>query len=424
MARFKSMNHKLKKSIQYLIYLTSAFIVFRSITRGISDYDSYRTAGILITNEIIGINSKFAYDPSWGTFGTRSGNGPIWNIFLSPLQVIPYKPAILIVRFMVIVIAIILVTYLIKKFNANLPTLIGLCFILLLFPFRYLFNTSQGASIAFSLGTLVILLSLRNKIKLYQYIFIGFALVLCLNYKPHLFLPLIVWYLANRKLKILFSTLIAGLFCEIILIIFAPNSTQIAWGHYLIARSKAIDTNSKFELTHSPFAFIYQFLNLTTFIIYFISFIFLCLMFFYFYRLKFKFETGIYAMSIGVFIGPYSPTHDQILIAILYGVFFLSYYSNNNFNPIIFIPLILWIYPSEYGFLKLIFLLFVYNLILVLQMAFKNLVYFNTLIIVVTIIFSKLLSTGVIYQITGLGALFAFLIITKYHYPNLNNRNL
>jgi hypothetical protein len=127
------------KPVKLLLYLVSGLTLLRSVFRGISDYDSYRTAGILIFNEIQGLDSRLAYDPNWGSFGSRSGNGPIWNIFLAPFQLLPFTPAIIIVRLIVILVAITLVMYFVNKYRVEQEKFNILFFILLLFPFRFFF---------------------------------------------------------------------------------------------------------------------------------------------------------------------------------------------------------------------------------------------------------------------------------------------
>lgn len=410
--------------VKLLLYLVSGLTLLRSVFRGISDYDSYRTAGILIFNEIQGLDSRLAYDPNWGSFGSRSGNGPIWNIFLAPFQLLPFTPAIIIVRLIVILVAITLVMYFVNKYRVEKEKFNILFFILLLFPFRFLFNTSQGASISYAIGCLAIMLSLKSKLYLYHYILIGFSLTLCLNYKPHLFLPLIVWFLANRKFKILLSVLLSGLMSELLLILVAPNSTQIAWGYYLLARSKSIDANSELELKYAPLAFFYDSLNANTFMIYIISGLFLLLYFIYFSKLEFKFETGIIALCLGVFIGPYSPTHDQIMLAVVYGIVLFNNTRSKKLSIFWLIPLILWIYPSEFTILKFIILVLLYNLILV-PFFTKSLIYrFNALLFVITVVVYKYLSTDVIYQITGLAALFILPLLKQFYSLNRQIKNL
>ena len=149
---------------KFLILISTLLIFFRSINRPISDYDSYRLTGKLILNEFFGIPDKISYDFTLGNFESRSGNGPIWNLFLSPFQLISYAPAIIVFRLLVIIAVFLLIRKVIVelKFNENLLVLFS--FIILLFPFRFLVNTSQGSSIAYLVGVYVLVLVVKTRL--------------------------------------------------------------------------------------------------------------------------------------------------------------------------------------------------------------------------------------------------------------------
>ena len=102
---------KINKNIivKFIIFVSALVVLFRSVSRPISDYDSYRLTGKLILNELFKVSDKLSYDPTWENFERRSGNGPIWNLFLSPFQLVPYVPAIILFRLLVIVAVFLLV---------------------------------------------------------------------------------------------------------------------------------------------------------------------------------------------------------------------------------------------------------------------------------------------------------------------------
>ena len=279
---------KINKNIivKFIIFVSALVVLFRSVSRPISDYDSYRLTGKLILNELFKVSDKLSYDPSWGNFERRSGNGPIWNLFLSPFQLVPYVPAIILFRLLVIVAVFLLVkkVTLELKFNENL--LVVLPFIVMLFPFRFLVNTSQGSSIAYLVGVYILVLILKNNPSSLEILSIGLGIILCLNYKPHLFIPFAIWILVNRKIRIMLSTIFAGLLLEILLLFTVPNSTQLSWFKYLLARSEHIDA-ANYQLKFGPLTFFYEFFHLNTPWIYLISLLILIIMGFYFYSLPF-----------------------------------------------------------------------------------------------------------------------------------------
>ena len=416
---------KINKNIivKFIIFVSALVVLFRSVSRPISDYDSYRLTGKLILNELFKVSDKLSYDPSWENFERRSGNGPIWNLFLSPFQLVPYVPAIILFRLLVIVAVFLLVkkVTLELKFNENL--LVVLPFIVILFPFRFLVNTSQGSSIAYLVGVYTLVLILKNNPSSLEILSIGLGIILCLNYKPHLFIPFAIWILVNRKIRIMLSTIFAGLLLEILLLITVPNSTQLSWLKYLLARSEHIDA-ANYQLKFGPLTFFYEFFNLNTPWIYLISLLILIIMGFYFYSLPFNFRSGLVAMSLGVFIGPYSPTHDQTLIALIFGIIFVNQIVKDRFNILLFVPLLFWIYPSEFTILKQLIIFAIYALIILYLSNFKYLCIFVVLFIVNQLILFNWLDSDTIYLITGLGALLTIPFVVRFQYLSFQYRNL
>lgn len=416
---------KINKNIivKFIIFVSALVVLFRSVSRPISDYDSYRLTGKLILNELFKVSDKLSYDPSWENFERRSGNGPIWNLFLSPFQLVPYVPAIILFRLLVIVAVFLLVkkVTLELKFNENL--LVVLPFIVMLFPFRFLVNTSQGSSIAYLVGVYTLVLILKNNPGSLEILSIGLGIILCLNYKPHLFIPFAIWILVNRKIRIMLSTIFAGLLLEILLLITVPNSTQLSWLKYLLARSEHIDA-ANYQLKFGPLTFFYEFFNLNTPWIYLISLLILIIMGFYFYSLPFNFRSGLVAMSLGVFIGPYSPTHDQTLIALIFGVIFVNQIVKDRFNILLFVPLLFWIYPSEFTILKQLIIFAIYAMIILYFSNFKYLCIFVVLFIVNQLILFNWLDSDSIYLITGLGALLTIPFVVKFQYLSFQYKNL
>ena len=416
---------KINKNIivKFIIFVSALVVLFRSVSRPISDYDSYRLTGKLILNELFKVSDKLSYDPSWENFERRSGNGPIWNLFLSPFQLVPYVPAIILFRLLVIVAVFLLVkkVTLELKFNENL--LVVLPFIVILFPFRFLVNTSQGSSIAYLVGVYTLVLILKNNPSSLEILSIGLGIILCLNYKPHLFIPFAIWILVNRKIRIMLSTIFAGLLLEILLLITVPNSTQLSWLKYLLARSEHIDA-ANYQLKFGPLTFFYEFFNLNTPWIYLISLLILIIMGFYFYSLPFNFRSGLVAMSLGVFIGPYSPTHDQTLIALIFSIIFVNQIVKDRFNILLFVPLLFWIYPSEFTILKQLIIFAIYALIIHYFSNFKYLCIFVFLFIVNQLILFSWLDSDSIYLITGLGALLTIPFVVRFQYLSFQYRNL
>ena len=406
-----------------MIFVSALVVLFRSVSRPISDYDSYRLTGKLILNEIFKVSDKISYDPTWENFERRSGNGPIWNLFLSPFQLVPYVPAIILFRLLVIVAVFLLVkkVTLELKFNENL--LVVLPFIVMLFPFRFLVNTSQGSSIAYLVGVYTLVLILKNNPSSLEILSIGLGIILCLNYKPHLFIPFAIWILVNRKIRIALSTIFAGLLLEILLLFTVPNSTQLSWLKYLLARSEHIDA-ANYQLKFGPLTFFYEFFNLNTPWIYLISLLILIIMGFYFYSLPFNFRSGLVAMSLGVFIGPYSPTHDQTLIALIFGIIFVNQIVKDRFNILLFVPLLFWIYPSEFTILKQLIIFAIYAMIILYFSNFKYLCIFVVLFIVNQLILFNWLDSDSIYLITGLGALLTIPFVVKFQYLSFQYKNL
>ena len=293
----------------------------------------------------------------------------------------------------------------------------------MLFPFRFLVNTSQGSSIAYLVGVYTLVLILKNNPSSLEILSIGLGIILCLNYKPHLFIPFAIWILVNRKIRIMLSTIIAGLLLENLLLITVPNSTQLSWLKYLLARSEHIDA-ANYQLKFGPLTFFYEFFNLNTPWIYLISLLILIIMGFYFYSLPFNFRSGLVAMSLGVFIGPYSPTHDQTLIAIIFGIIFVNQIVKDRFNILLFVPLLFWIYPSEFTILKQFIIFAIYALIILYFSNFKYLCIFVVLFIVNQLILFNWLDSDSIYLITGLGALLTIPFVVKFQYLSFQYKNL
>ena len=420
MSRTKINKNIIVKSI---IFVSALVVLFRSVSRPISDYDSYRLTGKLILNELFKVSDKLSYDPSWGNFERRSGNGPIWNLFLSPFQLVPYVPAIILFRLLVIVAVFLLVKKVTLELNFNENLLVVLPFIVMLFPFRFLVNTSQGSSIAYLVGVYTLVLILKNNPSSLEILSIGLGIILCLNYKPHLFIPFAIWILVNRKIRIMLSTIFAGLLLEILLLITVPNSTQLSWLKYLLARSEHIDA-ANYQLKFGPLTFFYEFFNLNTPWIYLISLLILIIMGFYFYSLPFNFRSGLVAMSLGVFIGPYSPTHDQTLIALIFGIIFVNQIVKDRFNILLFVPLLFWIYPSEFTILKQLIIFAIYAMIILYFSNFKYLCIFVVLFIVNQLILFNWLDSDSIYLITGLGALLTIPFVVKFQYLSFQYKNL
>jgi hypothetical protein len=420
MSRTKINKNMITKS---MIFMSALLVLFRSVSRPISDYDSYRLTGKLILNELFKVSDKLSYDPSWKNFESRSGNGPIWNLFLSPFQLIPYVPAIILFRLVVIVAVFLLIKKVVMelKFNENLSVM--LAFIIMLFPFRFLVNTSQGSSIAYLVGVYILVLILKNNPSSLEILSIGLGIILCLNYKPHLFIPFAIWILVNRKIKIMLSTIFIGSLLEVLLLLAVPNSTQLSWLKYLLARSEHIDA-ANYQLKFGPLTFFYEFFHLNTPSIYLISLLILIIMGFYFYSLPFNFKSGLVAMSLGVFIGPYSPTHDQTLIALIFGIIFVNQIVKDKFNILLFVPLLFWIYPSEFTILKQLIIFAIYALIILYFSNFRYLCIFVVLFIVNQMILFNWLDSDSIYLITGLGALFAIPFVVRFQYLSFQYKNL
>jgi len=420
MSRTKINKNIITKSI---IIMSALLVLFRSVSRPISDYDSYRLTGKLILNELFKVSDKLSYDPSWENFERRSGNGPIWNLFISPFQLIPYAPAIILFRLLVIVAVFLLIKKVVMelKFNENLSVM--LAFIIMLFPFRFLVNTSQGSSIAYLVGVYILVLILKNSPSRIEILSIGFGIILCLNYKPHLFIPFAIWLFVNRKIKIMLSTIFTGSLLEVLLLLSVPNSTQLSWLKYLLARSEHIDA-ANYQLKFGPLTFFYEFFHLNTPWIYLISLLILIIMGFYFYSLPFNFRSGLVAMSLGVFIGPYSPTHDQTLIALIFGIIFINQIAKDRFNILLFAPLLFWIYPSEFTILKQLIIFAIYALIILYFSNFKYLSIFTVLFIVNQLILFNWLDSDSIYLITGLGALLTIPFVARFQYLSFQYKNL
>jgi hypothetical protein len=399
--------------IKSIIFVTSLLILFRSVNRTISDYDSYRRGGKLILNDFINVIDKLPYDSSWGNFENRGSNGPIWLLFISPFELVPYTPAIILFRLVVIISSFILIKKVATELEFNKDLLVLFSFVIMLFPFRFLVNTSQGSTIAYLVGVYSLILLLKENLRNIDFFLIGFAIVLCINYKPHLFIPFTVWLFVNKKIKIMLSALIVGIVLEFILYFNAPNSTQLSWLKYLLARSDHIDQAS-YQLKYGPLTLIYEFFKLNTTWIYIISFLMLFLMGFYFNKIPCNFRSGLTAMSLGVFIGPYSPTHDQTLIALIFGIIFVNYNLRNKFNILIFLPLLFWIYPSEFTILKQLIIFLVYAMIVLFLSNFINFFIFTILFIVNECFFFNWLNSEAIYLVTGLGALFTLPFINRF----------
>lgn len=409
--------------IKSVIFVSALVVLFRSVSRPISDYDSYRLTGKLILHELFKVSDRLSYDPAWDNFESRSGNGPIWNLSLSPFQLIPYAPAIILFRLIVIVAVFLLIKKVSVELKLKENLLVFLSFVIMLFPFRFLVNTSQGSSIAFLVGVYVLVLILKNNLNSLETLSIGLGIVLCLNYKPHLFIPFTIWILVNRRIKIMLSTIFVASLLEILLLLSVPNSTQLSWLKYLLARSEHIDT-ANYQLKYGPLTFFYEFFQLSTSWIYIITFLILIIMGLYFYSLPFNFQSGLVAMSLGVFIGPYSPTHDQTLIALIFGVIFINQIMKGKINVLFFVPLQFWIYPSEYTVLKQLVIFSIYALIILYLLNYKYLFVFVVLFSANQLIFLNVLDSDSIYLITGLGALFTIPFLVRFQYLSFQYKNL
>ena len=413
-------NHK-DTIIKSIIFITSLLVLFRSVNRTISDYDSYRRGGKLILNDFINVLDKLPYDASWGNFENRGSNGPIWLLFLSPFELVPYAPAIVIFRLVVIVSLFVLIKKVVIELEFNRDLLVLLPFIIMLFPFRFLVNTSQGSSIAYLIGVYSLILMLRKNLRNTDFFLIGLGIVLCLNYKPHLFIPFALWLFVNKKFKIMLSALTVGIVLELMLYFAAPNSTQFLWLKYLLARSDHIDQAS-YQLKYGPLTLIYELFKLNTTWIYMLSLLILFLMGVYFNKIPYNFRSGLTAMSLGVFIGPYSPTHDQTLIAVIFGILFVDYNLKKKFNVLIFLPLVFWIYPSEFTLVKQLIIFLIYAMIILYLSNFMNFFVFAILFIINELVFFEWLNSDSIYIITGLGALLVLPFINQFQSLKFKNK--
>jgi hypothetical protein len=406
--------------IKSIIFVTSLLILFRSVNRTISDYDSYRRGGKLILNDFLNVIDKLPYDSSWGNFENRAGNGPIWLLFVSPFELVPYTPAIILFRLVVIISLFILINKVVTELEFNKDLLVLFSFVIMLFPFRFLVNTSQGSTIAYLVGVYSLILLLKENLRNIDFFLIGFGIVLCMNYKPHLFIPFAVWLFVNKKIKIMLSALTVGIVLELILYFTAPNSTQLLWLKYLLARSDHID-QANYQLKYGPLTLIYEFFKLNTTWIYVLSLLILFLMGVYFNKIPYNFRSGLTAMSLGVFVGPYSPTHDQTLIALIFGIIFVNYYLKNKFNVLIFLPLLFWIYPSEFTISKQFIIFLIYAMIVLFLSNFINFFIFTILFIINEFIFFNWLNSDSIYIVTGLGALFILPFINQFQTLTFKN---
>jgi hypothetical protein len=406
--------------IKSIIFVTSLLILFRSVNRTISDYDSYRRGGKLILNDFLNVIDKLPYDSSWGNFENRAGNGPIWLLFVSPFELVPYTPAIILFRLVVIISLFILINKVVTELEFNKDLLVLVSFVIMLFPFRFLVNTSQGSTIAYLVGVYSLILLLKENLRNIDFFLIGFGIVLCMNYKPHLFIPFAVWLFVHKKIKIMLSALTVGIVLELILYFTAPNSTQLLWLKYLLARSDHID-QANYQLKYGPLTLIYEFFKLNTTWIYVLSLLILFLMGVYFNKISYNFRSGLTAMSLGVFVGPYSPTHDQTLIALIFGIIFVNYYLRNKFNVLIFLPLLFWIYPSEFTISKQFIIFLIYAMIVLFLSNFINFFIFTILFIINEFIFFNWLNSDSIYIVTGLGALFILPFINQFQTLTFKN---
>ena len=118
MSRTKINKNMITKS---MIFMSALLVLFRSVSRPISDYDSYRLTGKLILNELFRVSGQLSYDPSWKNFENRSGNGPIWNLIVSPFQLIPYVPATILFRLLVIVAVFLLIKKICSSLACKMP---------------------------------------------------------------------------------------------------------------------------------------------------------------------------------------------------------------------------------------------------------------------------------------------------------------
>jgi len=190
-----------------------------------------------------------------------------------------------------------------------------------------------------------------------------------------------------------------------------------------LARSEHID-NASYQLKFGPLTFLYEFFDLNTTSIYIISLLLLVIMGFYFYFLPYNFSAGLVAMSLGVFIGPYSPTHDQILVALIYGIMFINQIGKNTINPLFFVPLLFWIYPSEFTLLKQLVIFIIYSIIILYLSKFKYLFVFSALFAINQFFLIRWLDSDLIYLITGLGALFTIPFLVRFQYLSFQYKNL
>ena len=129
-------------------------------------------------------------------------------------------------------------------------------------------------------------------------------------------------------------------------------------------------------------------------------------------------------MSLGVFIGPYSPTHDQTLIALIFGIIFVNYNLRNKSNILVFLPLLFWIYPSEFTILKQLIIFLVYAMIVLFLSNFMNFFIFTILFIVNECFFFNWLNSDSIYIVTGLGALFTLPFINQFQTLTFKNNKI
>jgi hypothetical protein len=201
------------------------------------------------------------------------------------------------------------------------------------------------------------------------------------------------------------------------------RSSFVESSHSPVARSEHIDA-ANYQLKFGPLTFFYEFFHLNTPWIYLISLLILIIMGFYFYSLPFNFRSGLVAMSLGVFIGPYSPTHDQTLIALIFGIIFVNQIAKDRFNILLFAPLLFWIYPSEFTILKQLIIFTIYALIILYFSNFKYLSIFTVLFIVNQLILFNWLDSDSIYLITGLGALLTIPFVARFQYLSFQYKNL
>ena len=220
-----------------IFLLVSASLLVNATLRGLgNDFPVFYRAGTA---------ARHLHDP-WATSidVTYAAylNGPISSALLGIISILKYDFALLIVRVATVLLVPLLLFFLNRRLgifpNSQFWQISTLC--ILSYPVRANLEYGQLFIIFFAIAAIPILYSTKRTIKLD--IFSGVTIAIAIDFKPHIFLILLLWVLVNRVVLIGFCGAI--FFGAVISILITNQLPFMVWASQILKRSHSVNETS------------------------------------------------------------------------------------------------------------------------------------------------------------------------------------